>query len=342
MTWTDLPRRALFRGAALAAATLPLASQSPARAVAAPAAPPDAVFPVTGPDPEEIIPLWPGDPPGGPVPAITETVVERENPWNLRDRAVKWVTRPLMGVFRPRHANGAAVLLIPGGGYAHVVVDKEGYETARWLADQGVTVFVLRYRQPGDGWSSGPATPLQDAQRAIRLIRAGAERFGIDPGRTGVQGFSAGGHLAALLATRYAETVYQPVDAADAQSARPDTACLIYPVITLDGPATHAGSRRNLVGQTPTPAEVARWSAQGGVTPGMPPVFLLHAMDDQPVPVDNSLIMLAALRAAAIPAEAHLFQEGGHGFGLRGIADKPVAAWPRLYAAWLKRHGQIP
>ncbi|MFM2042531.1 MAG: hypothetical protein RLY86_1107 [Pseudomonadota bacterium] len=328
----DRDRRRLLRGIppAILAAALP----------APPAAASD--LPPTGPDPGEVIALWPGNPPGSPVPAMTQTVLERQNPWGLRDRAVKWVTRPTMTVFRPDRPKGAAVLLIPGGGYAHVVVDKEGFETARLLAGRGVTVFVLLYRLPGDGWRDGPATPLQDAQRAIRLIRARAGEFGIDPARVGVQGFSAGGHLAALLSTRFADPVYDPVDGADAQPARPDHACLMYPVITLDGPAAHPGSRRAMVGEVPAEGAVARWSADRGVGPDTPPTFLVHALDDRPVPPENGLMMLAALRRAGVPVEAHFFQEGGHGFGLRGIADKPVAAWPALYLDWARRLGQFP
>lgn len=332
MRFPDAPsRRAIIRGTAgLAVATtasLPAMAQDTGE------------FPLTGPDPTEVLPLWPGHPPGGPVQGLTQTTVERENPYKLRDRATKFVTRPTVTVFRPERSTGAALLLIPGGGYAHVVVDKEGFETARLLASQGVTVFVLLYRLPQDGWAGGPDTPLQDAQRAMRLIRHGAKGFGIDPSKVGVQGFSAGGHLAASLATRFAEAAYAPVDAADSLSARPDHACLVYPVITLSTPATHAGSARNMLGENPDPARVARYSPDQTVVADTPPTFLLHAFDDKAVPVDNSLMMLAALRKAGIPAEAHLFEEGGHGFGLRGLEGKPVAAWPRLYSAWAKRRG---
>ncbi len=325
-------RRGLFRGAA-ALAAVTAAGPTSARAQAAEA------FPLTGPDPAEVVPLWPGDPPGGPVQGLTQTTLERDNPYKLRDRAIKYVTRPTITVFRPERPNGAGVLLIPGGGYAHVVVDKEGFETARWLAQQGVTVFVLLYRLPQDGWAGGPDTPLQDAQRAMRVIRHGAKGFGIDPGKVGVQGFSAGGHLAASLATRFAETVYGAVDAADTLGARPDHACLVYPVITLAAPATHAGSARNMLGENPDPARVARYSPNMSVPADTPPTFLLHAFDDKAVPIDNALLMLAALRQANIPTEAHFFEEGGHGFGLRGLEEKPVAAWPRLYAGWARRRG---
>jgi acetyl esterase/lipase len=301
-----------------------------------------ADFPLTGPDPAEILPLWPTSPPGGPVPGLVEQVEDRAKPGGLKDRAALHITQPTLSVFRPAKPNGSALLLIPGGGYARVVMDKEGFETARLLAAEGITVFVLLYRLPGDGWAGGPDTPMQDAQRALRLIRHQAPAYGVAPGRIGVMGFSAGGHLSASLATRYDEKLYDPVDAADAVSARPDHACLVYPVITLAPPSAHTGSAHNMLGHNPAPDRVARYSPQNGVTAQTPPSFLLHALDDKGVSAENSLLMLAALQRAGVPAEAHFFQEGGHGFGLRGAVGKPVAAWPSLYLAWARRNGFIP
>lgn len=298
-------------------------------------------FPLTGPDPAEVLPLWPATPPGGPVAGLAEQVEDRVKPGGLPDRAVRHITQPTLTVFRPTKPNGAALLLIPGGGYALVVKDKEGFETARLLAAEGVTVFVLLYRLPGDGWAAGPDTPLQDAQRALRIIRHRAPAYGIAPGHIGVMGFSAGGHLAASLATRFNEKVYEPFDASDTVSARPDHACLVYPVITLAPPSAHTGSARNMLGHNPAPDRVARYSPQNGVTAQTPPTFLLHALDDKGVSAENSLLMLAALRRQDVPAEAHFFQEGGHGFGLRGALGKPVAAWPSLYLTWARRNGFI-
>jgi acetyl esterase/lipase len=301
-----------------------------------------ADFPLTGPDPTEVLPLWPGSPPGGPVTGLVEQVEDRTKPGGLTDRAVRHITQPTLTIFRPAKPNGAALLLVPGGGYALVVRDKEGFETARLLAREGITVFVLLYRLPGDGWAGGPDTPMQDAQRALRLIRLQAPAYGVAPGRIGVMGFSAGGHLSASLATRYEEKLYDPVDAADAVSARPDHACLVYPVITLAPPSAHTGSAHNMLGHNPAPDRVARYSPQNGVTAQTPPTFLLHALDDKGVSPENSLLMLAALQRQDVPAEAHFFQEGGHGFGLRGAVGKPVAAWPSLYLAWARRNGFIP
>lgn len=306
------------------------------------AAEPGKDFPLTGPDPDEVLPLWPGDPPGGPVAGLVEQVEDRIKPGGLPDRAVRHITKPTLTVFRPAKPNGSALLLIPGGGYALVVKDKEGFETARLLSAEGITVFVLLYRLPNDGWKGGADTPLQDAQRALRLIRHQAPTYGVAPGRIGVMGFSAGGHLSASLSTRYEERVYDPIDAVDMVSARPDHACLVYPVITLAPPSAHTGSARNMLGPDPGQDRVARYSPENGVTPQTPPTFLLHALDDKGVVAENSMIMLAALRRQGVVAEAHFFQEGGHGFGLRGAVGKPVAAWPSLYLAWARRNGFIP
>jgi acetyl esterase/lipase len=293
-------------------------------------------------DPSEIVPLWPGRPPSPPDALPREEVRDRIATSGFQDRIVTGIARPLMTVFRPARPNGAAVLVIPGGGYIRVVIDKEGFETARRLNVAGVTAFVLRYRLPGDGWTPRTAAPLQDAQRAMRLIRADAARFGIDPARVAVMGFSAGGHVAATLCTRHAEAAYPPLDAADGQDARPDLACLMYPVIDMSPPHAHRGSREALLGSAPAPDAEAAASPHRHVNAHTPPTFLVHAMDDDSVPVENSVGYLAALRAAKVPAEAHLFEEGGHGFGLRLIQGKPAAAWPDLFLAWAGRRGLLP
>lgn len=290
-------------------------------------------------DPTEVLPLWPGDPPGASGVTAVETIVERKDPRGLRDRAVTHTRRPTLTVFRPAQPNGAAVILMPGGGYERVVVDKEGFETARWLADRGYTCFVLIYRLPGDGWGAGPDTPLQDAQRAVRLVRARAGAMGFGAGRIAIMGFSAGGHLAASLTTRFEAPVYARVDAADDLSARPDVSALIYPVISMvDGPV-HAGSRKQLLGPAPTAEQIVRYSPDQGVPDRAPPTILVHAADDGAVPVANTLMMFTALRAKAIPTEMHVFEEGGHGFGLRSIAGLTTAAWPTLVEAFARKHG---
>jgi acetyl esterase/lipase len=285
-----------------------------------------------------VVPLWPGKPPGAPDPLPAEQVTDRIRTSGFQDRFATAIARPILTVFRPPRPNGAAVLIMPGGGYIRVVIDKEGFEVGHRLAAAGVTGFVLRYRLPTDGWTRAADVPLQDAQRAMRLIRAGAAGFGIDPRRVCAMGFSAGGHVSASLATRFDAEVYAPVDAADRLSARPDLSAVMYPVMTMARPFAHEGSREALLGKTPTPAQEAAYSPQLHVRPDTPPTFVVHAWDDPAVPIENSLGYLAALRAAKVRAEAHLFEEGGHGFGIGLARGNPAAAWPDLFLAWARRH----
>jgi acetyl esterase/lipase len=292
-------------------------------------------------DPIEIVKLWPGRPPGALAALPPEQIVDRVKTSGFQDRFVTGVGEPLMTVFRPAKPNGAACLIAPGGGYIRVVIDKEGFEIARRLAEAGVTSFVLRYRLPAEGWANPAEVPLQDAQRAIRLIRSNAARWAIDPRRIAVLGCSAGGHVAASLATSHARPAYAAIDDADRLSARPDLSALMYPVIDMSRPHAHAGSRNALLGASPTPAAEAAWSLQRQVTADTPPTFLVHAADDTSVPLENSLDYLAALRAAKVPAEAHIFEEGGHGFGIYLARGKPAHAWPEMFLAWAGRHGWL-
>ncbi len=289
------------------------------------------------PDPNETIRLWPDGAPGGQDVRVTPQVVERSTDPGFHDRYAQYTTDPILTVVRPERSNGASMLLIPGGGYRWAVVDKEGLDVARVFAAAGVTCYVLRYRLPADGWAAGPDAPLQDAQRALRLIRAAAVAEGRDPTKVAVLGASAGGHLAGLLAARR-DAAYAPIDAADALSHRPDLSILLYPVATMADPHAHAGSRRHLLGEAPSPDRIAAYSLERMDWTGAAPTFLLHALDDAAVPIENSLNLLGALRAANVPVEAHLFQEGGHGFGVRLIAGRPAQAWPALALAWAARH----
>ncbi|MEI5686043.1 alpha/beta hydrolase [Sphingomonas kyungheensis] len=288
---------------------------------------------------EEVVPLWPGRIPGARGTAITRKIEQRSKTAGFDDRWVTGIDAPALVVKRPARATGAAVLLVPGGGYGFLSYDNEGVEQARWLNALGVTCFILLYRLPGEGWNDRRLVPLQDAQRAMRLIRSRAASFGVDPTRVAVLGFSAGGHLAGSLATRHGEATYAPIDAADRLSARPDLAGLIYPVISMDAAITHRGSRDNLLGPTPDAATVAAASVERRITAETPPVFLVHASDDDTVPIANSLNMYAALLAAKRPAELHVFDEGGHGFGTRLAKTMPAAAWPTLFAAYARRKG---
>jgi acetyl esterase/lipase len=291
------------------------------------------------PEPTETIDLWPKGAPGMPATPPVETVNERSTDSELNDRAVLGITRPRMAVFRPWRPNGASILIMPGGGYSWVVVDKEGYELAAWFAERGFTCFVLFYRLPGEGWAAGPDTSLQDAQRAMRLIRQRSADFVIDPARVCAMGFSAGGHLCADLVARFDAPVYRAVDAADRLSARPLVAAPIYPVVSMAAPDAHAGSRRNLIGESPTPELERAHSPHLNIRPNSPPCFLCHAEDDPTVPVENSLLLRAALKAHGIKVETHLFTEGGHGFGMRRVMGKPAAVWPDLFLAWARVRG---
>lgn len=312
-----------------------------AKGAIAQTAPPSAAgaSPPGLPQPDETIDLWPQGAPGMPATPPIEQVAERSNDLLVTDRSVLGVSIPRMVVFRPDRPNGSAILLIPGGGYRHVVVDKEGYEMARWLTARGFTAFVLFYRLPYDGWAAGPDVCLSDAQRAMRLIRYRHAEFAIDPERVAVMGFSAGGHLCADLGTRFAVQTYLPVDAADSLSAKPVCVAPIYPVVSMSLPAAHTGSRERLLGANPTPALEEAHSPDRNVPDDAPPFFILHAEDDDVVPVVNSVLLHAALKAQGIRVEMHLFEHGGHGFGLRKAVGKPVEAWPELWRAWARGSG---
>jgi acetyl esterase/lipase len=281
--------------------------------------------------------LWPDRiAPGSERVAAQQTIVERSSDPALPDRILTGVTRPYLVVYRPRRPNGAALLVAPGGSYRRVVLDKEGSALVPTFVDAGdVTLFVLRYRLPGDGHADAREASLADAQRALRLIRARAMEWSVDPHRIGVMGFSAGGHVAASLGTRHAEAAYAPVDAIDRASARPDYMLLVYPVIDM-GEHAHPESRTRLLGTAPTHAEITAYSLQHRVGTDTPPTFLLHATDDPSVTVDNSLLFFDVLRRASVPAELHVYPHGGHGFGTRGIAGTPLAAWPQLALDWIR------
>ncbi len=291
------------------------------------------------PDPAETVRLWPAAPPGGDAPKLTLQIAERSTSPDYKDRAVTGISQPLFTVFRPRTPDGSAALIFTGGNYVRVVIDKEGFESARRLNEAGVTVFVMRYRLPCEGWS--PDAPLQDAQRAIRILRARAAEFGIDPARIGVVGFSAGGHVAASLVTRHAEQTYAPIDAADAQSARPDFQALFYPVITMLPPHAFEGACEAFLGKGAPQSTRARYSCERSVSANTPPTFLLTAMDDGTIPPANTRLYYDALCAASIGAELHLFESGGHGFGIRMAGNSPVAIWPQLLLNWARSRGWV-
>jgi len=283
--------------------------------------------------------LWPGAPPGATAksPSLVVTDISSD-PARFHNRALTGISEPRLFVFRAARSDGSALMLIPGGGYSEIWVDGEGFSVARYFSAQGVTAFVLVYRLPGEGWLQAPDVPLQDAQRAMRLIRGGAAGFGVDPDRIGAMGFSAGGHIAASLATRFDARVYEPGDASDGLTARPAFAAMLYPVITMLPPFAHEASRMMLLGTTPSTALRAAYSCERLIGPDTPPCFLGHALDDPDVPPENTLMFGAALRSAKVPSEMHLFERGGHGFAL-GTPGAPDSMWPDLLAAWARGRG---
>lgn len=275
----------------------------------------------------DVLPLWPAGVPGGGGPTgPVDTNVKG---------AVSNIAVPTIEVFRPARPNGSAMLVAGGGGYKRIEMESEAYPAARWLNDHGITAFVLSYRLPGEGWSEGPMAPLQDAQRALRLIRANAARYGLKADHVGVLGFSAGGHLMGLASTRSAFSSYRPVDAVDSQSARPAVAALIYPIITLEPPYDHTSTAHVLIGRHASDAQAREWSIESHVRSHCPPVFLVQAEDDPVSDPHNTLIMDAACDKADVPVEMHRLASGGHGFGM-GKPGTPTAAWPGWYEAWLK------
>ncbi|MBX9447547.1 alpha/beta hydrolase [Dickeya chrysanthemi] len=286
---------------------------------------------------ETTFPIWPqGEAPGAITSSVQQQVVERSKDPAWPDRAVTGIRSPEITVYVPDNPNGTALLITPGGSYQRVVLDKEGSDLAPYFTQQGYTLFVMTYRMPADGHQEGADAPLADAQRAIRTLRSHAAQWHINPQRIGIMGFSAGGHVAASLGTRFAQTVYPAQDEIDNVSARPDFMVLMYPVISMQENIAHAGSRKALIGSHPSEAQIERYSAEKQVSAQTPPTFLVHAIDDPSVSVDNSLVMLSALRENKIPTEIHLFEQGKHGFGIRGTVGLPAAAWPQLLNNWIK------
>jgi acetyl esterase/lipase len=327
-----IDRRTIL-GAALALPTsgMALAQATAPRSAGAPEA-------MTPWPPRESFRLWPAQPPGAPDPLPRYAPSMNGRP-GARELWLRGVATPVVGVFRPAKPNGTAILSIPGGGYGFVSIENEGIDVARALNPLGYTVFALAYRLPGEGWAQRQDVPLQDAQRAMRLIRANAARYGIDPAKLGVCGFSAGGHLAGSVTVAHDDRVYTPIDAADRLSARPAFVGLVYAVTNI-GTTSHAGSRDNLAGPNAEDAVYARYDIPKRVTAQTPPVFLAHSIDDGTVPVDQSLDMLAACRTAKVPVEAHLYERGGHGWGaLHAPADSARRTWTDQFARWIRERG---
>lgn len=285
---------------------------------------------------KERFPLWPGKPPGEPAKPIVPD-------WTLNGAAghrelwVRGVPFPEVHVYRPARPDGSSLLVLPGGGYEFLSVQNEGLDVAERFNADRTTVFILTYRLPVEGWAKRSMVPLQDAQRAMRLVRARAGDFRIDPEQLAVLGFSAGGHLAADLAVSHAEQVYAPLDEADRLSARPAFVGLLYPVISLDTKVSEGVSSPNLLGPNASAELVASRSPAFHVTAETPPSFIAAAFDDPLVHIDNSLLWIEACRRAKCSVEAHLFAQGGHGFGLHLPNDFPGSRWPELFDLWRRK-----
>jgi acetyl esterase/lipase len=272
----------------------------------------------------QVIAIWPKGAPAGHPDAPPDTKPEADTT-TAKDNLIAGkplirlghVTNPTLTIYPPKGNNsGAAVVVFPGGGYSILAMDLEGTEVCDWLTSSGITCAVLKYRVPGSGPFPKSAAALQDAQRAMGIVRSQAAQWHIDPHRVGVLGFSAGGHLAAAVSTHYEERLYPAVDAADQQSCRPDFAIVIYPGYLGTGD-------RRLTLNPDVP-----------VTGKTPPTILVQAEDDT-VGVENAVAYFLALKAGKVPAELHLYASGGHGYGLRRTA-LPVTAWPEVVSAWLR------
>ena len=281
-------------------------------------------------------PLYPGEVPNS-RPSQVQEVVEKQPNGSIR---VSNVIQPTLTAFRPTQPNGTAIIICPGGGYARLAMDHEGYDVARRLAEWGITAFVLKYRLPNAETQLDKTTaPLLDAQQALRLVRQRSREFGLNPARIGLMGFSAGGHLAAWVGASRRGIPGDLAGALSATSAAPDFLVLLYPVISFSDSLAHLGSRTNLLGERPTAAQIRLYSANEQVTAQTPPVFLLHAQDDEVVKVQNSLRFYEACLQHKVPVEMHLYPKGGHGFGMHNPST-PDHWMDRLHN-WLEAGGWL-
>lgn len=276
------------------------------------------------------IAIWPADPPGEPVidgPMPAEETTDRGH--------IRLVSTPTLTLYLPdpERANGAAIVVCPGGGYGILAMNHEGHDVARWLNRHGIAAFVLKYRHA----PYRHPVPMHDAQRALRLVREHAEQWGIDPHRLGIMGFSAGGHLASTAATHFDAGNPDADDPVARQSCRPDFAVLGYPVVAMTGEYAHGGSRHNLLGPNPSDELLAELNNHQQIDDHTPPAFLFHAHDDRAVPIENSEMFLAALEQAGVPGVLAEQPTGGHGFGL-GDVNNPDG-WPMKLLAWLDEQG---
>lgn len=249
------------------------------------------------------------------------------------------IDKPTLTIFLPvkNQANGTGIVICPGGSYRALAMNHEGRQVANWLNSLGIAAFVLKYRL---GPKYHHPVELSDAQRAIRVVRANAAEYGVSPGRVGIMGFSAGGHLASTVGTHFDAGNPSDADPIQRASSRPDFLVLGYPVISLTTQYTHKGSLQNLLGENPDAKLAESLSSELQVTAQTPPTFLFHTTEDKTVPVENSVLFYLALRKAGVAAEMHIFEKGPHGVGL-DIRDPVLGKWPELLANWLRERGLL-
>lgn len=285
----------------------------------------------------KVIELWNGKVPG---------VIHNDKYKQTIDTTAGWVDKhsivnPYLDVYpAPKgKSNGTGVVICPGGAYVGMAVKHEGSQVAKWLNGLGITAFVLKYRLPDDSIMENKSIgPMQDGQEAMRIVRRNAKEWGIDPHKIGILGFSAGGHLASTISTHFNEKVYSPFDST---SARPDFSLLIYPVISMDSAITHGGSRDNLLGKHPLPEMVKHFSNELQVSGETPPAFLVHSIDDGAVPVQNSIEYALAMKKNNIPCELHIYEHGGHGYGMAKKNSGTESTWTEACRKWLEVNGYI-
>ena len=281
---------------------------------------------------QNVIPLWPNEIPNSRESDTTETHETNDILW------IEQVQEPTLEVFLPARgqSTGQAVVICPGGGYAGLAYDWEGTDTAKWFNSKGIVAFVLKYRLPISESVVVPnEAPLQDAKRAIRLVRANAEKWNVNEDKIGIMGFSAVWHLASTLGTHFNSEDNFEKASIDSLSARPNFMVLVYPVITMKETYTHQGSRNNLLGENPSEEMVEYYSNETQVTEETPPTFLLHSTDDEGVPVENSLLFYKALKEKGHLPEMHIYPEGGHGFAL-AIGKGHLQGWTDRLYEWLQ------
>jgi acetyl esterase/lipase len=283
---------------------------------------------------QQTIPLYNGNIPNSKPSKDEEKSEEKDG-----ITRVSKISRPTLSVFMPEagKANGTAIIIYPGGGYGINAISHEGFDVAKKFNEMGITAFVVKYRIPDDATMEDKSIgPLQDAQQAINVVRQRAKEWKINPRRIGIMGFSAGGHLASTAGTHFTKAV---IPGADSVNLRPDFMILIYPVISFQDSITHKGSRQQLIGKKPTIEQVNLYSNELQVSAKTPPTFIVHASDDNAVKVENAIVFYQSLINNKVPAELHIYQKGGHGFGMNNktTADQ----WMDRLKNWLDANGYM-